>query len=42
MTIFGYKPNGTAWVGILIVSFFVFLAIFARLGSRPIARLKPS
>lgn len=29
MTIFGYKPNGTAWVGILIVSFFVFLAIFA-------------
>jgi peptide/nickel transport system permease protein len=29
MTIFGYKPNATAWVGILIVGFFVFLAIFA-------------
>ena len=29
MTIFGYKPNGSAWVGILIVGFFVFLAIFA-------------
>jgi peptide/nickel transport system permease protein len=29
MTIFGHKPNGTAWVGIIIVGFFVFLAIFA-------------
>ena len=29
MTIFGYKPNATAWIGIGIVGFFVFLAIFA-------------
>lgn len=29
MTIFGHKPNGLAWVGITIVGFFVFLAIFA-------------
>jgi peptide/nickel transport system permease protein len=29
MTIFGHKPNGTAWVGIIIVGFFVFLAVFA-------------
>ena len=29
MTIFGYKPNGLAWVGLSIVGFFVFLAIFA-------------
>jgi peptide/nickel transport system permease protein len=29
MTIFGYKPNGLAWVGLTIVGFFVFLAIFA-------------
>jgi peptide/nickel transport system permease protein len=29
MTIFGYKPNGLAWVGLAIVGFFVFLAIFA-------------
>jgi peptide/nickel transport system permease protein len=29
MTIFGHKPNATAWAGIIIVGFFVFLAIFA-------------
>ena len=29
MTIFGYKPNGAAWVGIAIVLIFVILAIFA-------------
>jgi len=29
MTIFGYKPNATAWLGIFIVSFFVILALFA-------------
>ena len=29
MTILGYKPNGLAWVGLSIVGFFVFLAIFA-------------
>jgi peptide/nickel transport system permease protein len=29
MTIFGHKPNGLAWVGLTIVGFFVFLAIFA-------------
>jgi peptide/nickel transport system permease protein len=29
MTIFGHKPNATAWAGICIVGFFVFLAIFA-------------
>ena len=29
MSLFGYKPNATAWVGITIVGFFVFLAIFA-------------
>ena len=29
MTIFGYKPNGSAWVGLSIVGFFVVLAIFA-------------
>jgi peptide/nickel transport system permease protein len=29
MTIFGHKPNGLAWVGLIIVGFFVFLAIFA-------------
>jgi peptide/nickel transport system permease protein len=29
MTILGHKPNGTAWVGLIIVGFFVFLAIFA-------------
>jgi peptide/nickel transport system permease protein len=29
MTIFGHRPNATAWVGIIIVGFFVFLAIFA-------------
>ncbi len=29
MNIFGYKPNATAWLGIAIVGFFVFLAIFA-------------
>ena len=29
MTIFGHKPNATAWLGIGIVGFFVFLAIFA-------------
>jgi peptide/nickel transport system permease protein len=29
MSILGYKPNGTAWVGIFIVGFFVLVAIFA-------------
>lgn len=29
MTILGYKPNATAWVGLTIVGIFVFLAIFA-------------
>jgi peptide/nickel transport system permease protein len=29
MKILGHKPNGTAWVGLIIVGFFVFLAIFA-------------
>ena len=29
MKIFGHKPNGLAWVGITIVGFFVFLAVFA-------------
>ena len=29
MKIFGYKPNTTAWFGLAIVGFFVFLAIFA-------------
>jgi peptide/nickel transport system permease protein len=29
MTILGHKPNGTAWIGIIIVGFFIFLAIFA-------------
>ena len=29
MTIFGHKPNTTAWIGLSIVGFFVFLAIFA-------------
>ena len=29
MSIFGYKPNATAWVGIGIVGFFVIMAIFA-------------
>jgi peptide/nickel transport system permease protein len=29
MTIFGHKPNGTAWVGLIIVGFFVLMAIFA-------------
>ena len=29
MTIFGHKPNATAWLGMGIVGFFVFLAIFA-------------
>lgn len=29
MTIFGHKPNGLAWIGLTIVGFFVFLAIFA-------------
>lgn len=29
MTIVGYKPNATAWVGLAIVGFFVFIAIFA-------------
>jgi peptide/nickel transport system permease protein len=28
MTLFGHKPPLTAWIGILIVGFFVFLAIF--------------
>jgi len=27
--ILGYKPNATAWLGIAIVGFFIFLAIFA-------------
>ncbi len=29
MTILGHKPNATAWVGLIIVGFFVFLAVFA-------------
>jgi peptide/nickel transport system permease protein len=29
MSILGYRPNATAWVGIFIVGFFVFVAIFA-------------
>lgn len=29
MKILGYKPNATAWLGIAIVGFFIFLAIFA-------------
>lgn len=29
MTILGHKPNATAWVGLFIVGFFVFLALFA-------------
>lgn len=29
MSIFGYKPNATAWLGIIIVGFFIFLAVFA-------------
>ena len=29
MTIFGHKPNATAWIGIIIVGTFVILAIFA-------------
>lgn len=29
MTIFGYKPNGAAWLGIAIVLIFVFMAVFA-------------
>ena len=29
MTILGHRPNATAWVGLIIVGFFVFLAIFA-------------
>jgi peptide/nickel transport system permease protein len=29
MKILGHKPNATAWVGLIIVGFFVFLAIFA-------------
>jgi peptide/nickel transport system permease protein len=29
MTILGHKPNATAWVGLIIVGFFVLLAIFA-------------
>lgn len=29
MTLFGYKPNATAWVGISIVTFFVVVAILA-------------
>jgi peptide/nickel transport system permease protein len=29
MKILGHKPNATAWVGLTIVGFFVFLAIFA-------------
>jgi peptide/nickel transport system permease protein len=29
MTILGHKPNGTAWAGLVIVGFFVFLALFA-------------
>ncbi|WP_137154424.1 ABC transporter permease [Rhizobium sp. FKL33] len=29
MTIFGYKPNGAAWLGIAIVLAFIFMAVFA-------------
>lgn len=29
MTIFGHKPNATAWLGIAIVGFFIFIALFA-------------
>jgi peptide/nickel transport system permease protein len=29
MTILGHKPNTSAWVGLIIVGFFIFLAIFA-------------
>ena len=29
MTILGHRPNATAWVGLVIVGFFVLLAIFA-------------
>lgn len=29
MKILGHRPNATAWVGLIIVGFFVFLAIFA-------------
>ncbi len=29
MTVFGYKPNATAWAGLAIVGFFIFLAVFA-------------
>jgi peptide/nickel transport system permease protein len=29
MTILGHKPNGAAWAGLVIVGFFVFLALFA-------------
>jgi peptide/nickel transport system permease protein len=29
MTIFGYKPNGAAWLGIAIVLIFVVMAVFA-------------
>ncbi len=29
MTILGHKPNTSAWVGLTIVGFFIFLAIFA-------------
>ncbi|MDB5525426.1 MAG: transporter permease [Rhizobium sp.] len=28
MKIFGHKPTATAWVGIIIVAFFIFLALF--------------
>jgi peptide/nickel transport system permease protein len=29
MKILGHKPNATAWIGLIIVGFFVFLAMFA-------------
>ncbi len=29
MSIFGHKPNATAWVGLVIVGFFILVAIFA-------------
>ena len=29
MTILGYKPNATAWVGLIIVGIFIILALFA-------------
>lgn len=29
MSILGYKPNGTAWVGLIIVGFFILIAILA-------------